>query len=213
MTAARSSTKPTSRPRIEGAREAEILDATLHLLASAGYDRLTMDAVASAAHASKATLYRRWSSKAELVVDAIIRAKGAPQVGASDRGNLRDDLIAVSCHSGGLNDQLTLSVMAAVITALHHDAEFRYAFQERFVRPRMEETLLIYRRARARGEIDADIDVELLGTVLPSVILHRAFVLDLPVDDDVIVRIIDEIVLPAANRMTSTSLTSDKDSE
>jgi AcrR family transcriptional regulator len=64
------------RPRIEGGREDEILDATVAVVAELGYDRLTMDAVATAAKASKATLYRRWSTKAELVVDAISRAKG-----------------------------------------------------------------------------------------------------------------------------------------
>ena len=210
MTPGRATTKPVSRPRVEGDREAEILDATLTLLASAGYDRLTMDAVASAAKASKATLYRRWTSKAELVVDALIRAKGAPQVGDSDQGNLRDDLIAISCHGGGLSDQLTLDTMAAVITALHHDKEFKEAFHERFVTPRMEAALLVYRRAKARGEICSDIDVELLGTVLPAVILYRAFMLDLPVDDDIIVRIIDEIVTPAATRKPA-SPTPDKD--
>ena len=83
----------TLRPRIEGEREAEILDAALELLASSGYDRLTMDAVASAAKASKATLYRRWDTKAELVVDALSRAKGAPQLEPIDTGSLRGDLI------------------------------------------------------------------------------------------------------------------------
>src|SRR3954470_6760096 len=62
---------PRQRPRVEGGREEEILDATVTVLAELGYDRLTMDAVATAAKASKATLYRRWSTKAELVVDAI----------------------------------------------------------------------------------------------------------------------------------------------
>ena len=59
-----------ARPRIEGERESEILDATIAMLLDSGYDRLTMDAVAGRARASKATLYRRWESKASLVVDA-----------------------------------------------------------------------------------------------------------------------------------------------
>jgi AcrR family transcriptional regulator len=201
----------TSRPRVVGEREAEILDATLSLLADSGYDRLTMDAVAAAAKASKATLYRRWSTKAELVVDAIIQAKGTLQVGHSDRGSLREDLIAISCHRGGLNDERSLAVMASLITALHRDQEFHEAFLERFVRPRLEETMLVYRRAMARGEIRPDVDLELLGTVLPAVVLHRAFVLGEPVDDDVVVRIIDEIVLPAATP-TTPEPTTDKDS-
>ena len=63
---------PGGRPRVEGDRELEILDATLEVLADVGYDRLTMDAVAARAKASKATLYRRWNDKASLVVDALL---------------------------------------------------------------------------------------------------------------------------------------------
>src|SRR4051812_13391113 len=93
-----------ARPRIEGDREAEILAATLDLLATAGYDRLTMDAVAAAAKASKATLYRRWSTKAELVIDALQRTGDALHVADPDTGHLRDDLVAVGCSKAGLND-------------------------------------------------------------------------------------------------------------
>ena len=66
------------RPRVEGEREDEILDATLELLIEVGYDRLTMDSVAKRSRASKATLYRRWETKASLAIDALLRAKGAP---------------------------------------------------------------------------------------------------------------------------------------
>ena len=66
---------PAVRPRVEGEREQEILDATLEVLADVGYDRLTMDAVAARAKASKATLYRRWNDKASLVVDALLLVK------------------------------------------------------------------------------------------------------------------------------------------
>ena len=61
-----------TRPRVEGDREQEIFDATLQVLEEVGSDRLTMDAVASAARASKATLYRRWNGKVALVIDALI---------------------------------------------------------------------------------------------------------------------------------------------
>jgi len=80
-----------TRPRIEGDREQEILDAALEVLADVGYDRLTMDAVAQAAKASKATLYRRWNSKATLVVEALAHTKGVPHL--PDTGNLRTDLL------------------------------------------------------------------------------------------------------------------------
>ena len=66
---------PQLRPRVEGDREEEILEATIDLLVEVGYHRLTLDAVAREARASKATLYRRWESKPALVIDALIKAK------------------------------------------------------------------------------------------------------------------------------------------
>jgi AcrR family transcriptional regulator len=190
--------RAVARPRIEGDRETEILDATLELLASTGYDRLTMDAVATAAKASKATLYRRWSTKAELVIDAIERAKQAPQIFDPDTGNLRDDLVLAACHQGGLNDTSTVSVMAGIITALHRDQEFAEAFQERFIEPKVAQTRVFFERAQQRGEIPDDADLDLLMPLLAAVILHRSFVLRLPIDDETVARIVDEIVIPAA---------------
>ncbi len=93
-----------ARPRVEGEREQEILEATLDVLADVGYDRLTMDAVASAARASKATLYRRWETKASLVLEAVLAQKG-PIGEAPDTGTLRGDLIASYCGHGGLADE------------------------------------------------------------------------------------------------------------
>jgi AcrR family transcriptional regulator len=203
----RSASKAVTRPRVEGDREHEILDATLRLLASAGYDRLTMDAVAAAAKASKATLYRRWATKAELVVDAIDRAKGAPRVADVDTGTLRGDLLTMACCQGGINDKHALAVVASVITALHHDREFSEAFHRRFVHPKAAQARVIYERARDRGEIAADVDIDLLAPVLAAVILHRSFVLLEPVDDQMVERIIDEIVIPAATRIPQHAAT------
>ena len=75
-------------------RCAALRDAALELLAEIGYDRLTIDSVAARAHASKATIYRRWPGKAELVVDALTLLKGAPLV--PDTGTLRGDLEAIA---------------------------------------------------------------------------------------------------------------------
>ncbi|MGI8699740.1 MAG: TetR-like C-terminal domain-containing protein [Nocardioidaceae bacterium] len=193
------------RPRVEGDRESEILDAALALLATSGYDRLTMDAVAAAAKASKATLYRRWDTKAELVLDALTRAKQAPRIDPVDTGSLRGDLIAMACHHGGLNDEKVLAVMASVITALHHDKEFADGFHERFLAVKQQQSRELYERAQRRGEIPPGVDLEMLTPTLAAVILHRAFVLRLPVDDATVVRIVDQIVLPAATRGAPSS--------
>lgn len=198
--------RATSRPRVEGDREAEILDAALDLLSSSGYDRLTMDAVATAAKASKATLYRRWDTKAELIVDALMRAKGAPQLEPLDTGTLRGDLIGLACNHGGISDERVLAVMASVMTALQHDVEFADAFHERFLSVKLQQSREIYERAQRRGEIPADANLEILTSTLAAVILHRAFVLRLPVDDETVSRIVDEIVIPAATYGCGTSL-------
>src|SRR5215467_12573472 len=104
-----------ARPRVEGDREQEILTAALEVLADVGYDRLTMDAVAQRAKASKATLYRRWNSKATLVVEALARTKGVPVT--PDTGALRSDLLAAFCGMGGLTDHDTTATLGAVLTA------------------------------------------------------------------------------------------------
>lgn len=186
------------RPRVEGGREEEILDATVAVVAELGYDRLTMDAVATAAKASKATLYRRWSTKAELVVDAISRAKGCPMPEEVDTGSLRGDLISMSCGAGGFTDELPMSVIAGLLTALHRDAELQKAFRERFLAPRQALTNKVYERAVERGEIAPDVDVDLLSVTLPAVVIHHAYILGVEPTDDLILRVIDNVILPAA---------------
>src|SRR3954451_6638713 len=101
------------RPRVEGEREDEILDATVRLLMDVGYDRLTMDAVAAAARASKATLYRRWETKASLVLEAVLAQKG-PADDLPDTGSLRGDLIASHCGHGGLSDERQMAVFGSL---------------------------------------------------------------------------------------------------
>ncbi len=186
-----------SRPRVEGEREDEILDATLELLFELGYDRLTMDAVARRARASKATLYRRWDTKASLVVDAVVRAKQAPAVEDHDTGTLRGDLMSTFCGPHGIAHGKAASALGSVITALMTDPEFSQPFREKFIRPKLEVTRAIYARAVARGEIDDDVDLEIIGPALAGILLHRAFVMGLEPDDDIVRRVVDHVILPA----------------
>jgi AcrR family transcriptional regulator len=186
------------RPRVEGGREDEILDATVALVAELGYDRLTMDAVATAAKASKATLYRRWQTKADLVVDAVTRAKRCPMPEDVDTGSLRGDLISMSCGDGGFKEELPMSVIAGLLTALQRDADLQKAVQERFLGPRFALVNEVYARAVRRGEIAPGVDIQLLATTLPAVIIHHAFILGIEPTDDLILRVIDNVILPAA---------------
>lgn len=185
-----------SRPRVEGDREREILDAALDVLAEVGYDRLTMDAVAAAAKASKATLYRRWSTKQALVVDAVCSQKSGGQV--PDTGSLRDDLITLHCELGGFRDPRSLAVLAAVVTAMARDEEFAETYRRDFIGPKIAAAQIIFDRALARGELRDGVDVGLLAPALPGIVLHRVFLLGEEATPELISQVIDQIIIPAA---------------
>jgi len=187
-----------ARPRVEGEREGEILDATLTLLLEAGYDRLTMDGVATRARASKATLYRRWSSKPALVVDALLRSKRSPDLHDVDTGSLRGDLLATYCGPGGMTERDNVQLLAVVMTALHTDEEFAAEFRDRFLAPKIEVSSRIYERAAARGELCPGIDLSLVGPALAGILLHRSFLLGEQVTAATIEKVVDQIILPAA---------------
>jgi AcrR family transcriptional regulator len=183
------------RPRVEGDREQEILDAALEVLGEVGYDRLTMDAVAHRAKASKATLYRRWNSKATLVVDALASQKTTPPV--PDTGDLRTDLLAAFCGMGGLTDHDTTSTLGAVITAVSTDPEFASEFRRKVVGPKARVSRLVFEQARDRGELRDDLDLDIVVPALAGIVLHRVFLFGEQPDAALIERAIDQIILPA----------------
>ena len=183
------------RPRVEGDRELEILTTTLDVLAESGYDRLTMDAVAGRARVSKATLYRRWKTKANLVIDALLAQKepSAP----ADTGSLRGDLLATFCGMGGLTDARQIAVLGSVVTAISRDADFAEAFRRDFICPKADLNMAIFERARERGEIRPDADLDVIVPALPGIVLHQIFLLGETSTDDLIERVVDQVILPA----------------
>lgn len=192
----RPNTDAPLRPRVEGERELEILGAAIEILAEVGYDLLTMDAVAARAKASKATLYRRWNGKPDLVIDALITRKGAPAP-VPDTGTLRGDLVESFCGNHGMTDPEQMAIMGSVITAISRDGEFAEVFRRDFIGPKAVASAVIFDRAKARGEIAADIDMEIVIPALPGIVLHRLFLLGEQPDEDLITRVIDHVILPA----------------
>ena len=188
-----------ARPRVEGDREQEILDAAIAVLVDVGYDRLTMDAVATRAKASKATLYRKWAGKADLVIDALMSEKSPVEV-PEDTGSLRGDLLAMFCGHGGLTDRHQTALLGSVVTAIGRDPEFATAFREKFIAPKVAVGRAVYERARQRGELRDDIDLDILTAALPGIVLHRGFLLGDPPTQDLIARVVDQVILPAATR-------------
>ncbi len=182
------------RPRVRGEREAQIFDAVIALLLENGYDKLTLDAVASQVHVSKATLYRKWADKSELVVEALVSRMPTPD--DVDTGSLRGDLLGLACESDGMTSVLP-TLVAALMPAVHRDPDLFDLLRTRFIEPKRERSLTLYRRAQARGEIGADADLHRLAEILPAMAIHEFVVLGRPFTPQGAVGILDGIVLPA----------------
>lgn len=185
----------STRPRVEGDREQEILGAALDVLADVGFDLLTMDAVAREARASKATLYRRWEGKTPMIIEALLSHRGEERL--PDTGSLREDLLASFCGIGGLDDPRQIGVLASVMTAVARDEEFATAFRRDFIGPKQRTARAIFDRASARGEIDESVDLDLIAPALSAIVVHRTLLLGEPPGPDLITRVIDQIILPA----------------
>ena len=202
-----------TRPRVEGVREHEILEAALDVLSDVGYDRLTMDAVALRAKASKATLYRRWNGKVSLVIDALHHHhQDEASASPADTGSLRGDLIEIYCGTGKLTDQPEVATFGAILTAVMRDPQFAAAFRRDVVAPKLAAAQVVFERAIERGEIDARVDIGLLAPALAGIVMHRLILVGEAPTRETVVDVIDHIILPAATAV-GASVPSHKESD
>jgi len=156
------------RPRSAEAERA-ILDAALEELATSGVDGFSVEAVAARAGVGKTTIYRRWSNRDALILDALstLEAETQPRIKGI---SVRDDLVLTletiqRRHKGSVHERLLPRVMAA---AQSHP-ELMTGYQERVIERRREYVREILRRGVATGELRADLDVELalMAVVFP----------------------------------------------
>ncbi|WP_396641687.1 TetR/AcrR family transcriptional regulator [Microbacterium sp.] len=181
-------------------RDPEILQAAIDILAEEGFDGMTIDMVATRAKAGKATLYRRWPSKAELVLDAIGCMKAADLSPATlpDTGTLRGDLIGMITSRTAEDAERRLRVMAGVAALLTREPELTDAASAVLMAPRIAAIRGLLERALARGEIRADADLDALAELLPAMAAFRGLVERKPIDREYQISLIDGILLPAA---------------
>lgn len=182
--------------RVDELRHGEILEAALAELQDVGYDRMTMDAVARRAGASKATLYRHWPSKADLVVDAIRLLGHASDETSTDTGSLRGDLLALLVGTHGPEAQDSLCVIRGMVSACATDPELARAFQAQIVSHKREVALAILRRAQRRGEVSEATDIHFLVDVVPGMLVFRRLLTTDPVDAAYLTRLVDEVWMP-----------------
>ena len=145
----------TRRSRITPEREAELYGAVLDLLREVGYDALTMDAVAARTRSSKATLYRQWGSKPELVVKAL-RHKKPSRLSEIDTGSLRGDFHELVLREDDCEMAQGLRADAGPGHGGPREPGSPAAFRELLIEPEMEELRHVLGRAVDRGEIRAD---------------------------------------------------------
>jgi AcrR family transcriptional regulator len=185
--------------RRDPAKDQKILDAAVEVLAETGFDGMTIDMVASRAGAGKATVYRRWASKNELVLDAVACMKKGDldTLQIPDTGSLRGDLVAM-IRPPSINDaERKLKVMAGLASMLSSAPELADAANEAIVEPRARINRMLLNRAIERGEISSDVDIQLISLISPSMVAYRTLIMRKPVDREFLITLIDGVVLPA----------------
>lgn len=179
-------------------REAELLAVTLELMQEHGYERLTLEAVATTAHASKATLYRRWPTKAELVLAAFV--EGTRQVAVDpDTGTLRGDLLRLG-ESIRAHVSTHMSTIRAVLVEISWSAELEATMQEQFLDQRKALMSHVLARAVARGEIQASAVTEDLWDVLPGYLIYRSVLTGRVASRRTIQDLVDNVLIPSLTR-------------
>lgn len=179
-------------------REAELLAVTLRLLQEHGYDRLTVDEVASAARASKATVYRRWPSKAELVLAAFI--EGVRQVAvAPETGTLRGDLVRLGEVCCQETRQLA-STIRAVMVEVSRNPALNEVMQRQFIDQRKALIRHVLQQAVDRGEIAQEAITDELWDLLPGYLIFRSIMPGRPPTRRTVQVLVDNVLIPGLTR-------------
>ena len=179
-------------------REAELLAVTLELLQEHGYDRLTVDAVATTARASKATIYRRWPTKAELVLAAFV--EGTRQVAVDpDTGTLRGDLLRLG-KSICAHVSTHASTIRAVLVEVSRSAELDAMMQEQFLDQRKALMSHVLAQAVGRGEIEASAITDDLWDLLPGYLIYRSVLTGRAPSRRTIQDLVDNVLIPGLTR-------------
>ncbi|WP_324195321.1 TetR/AcrR family transcriptional regulator [Nocardia abscessus] len=187
---------PIRRPRMTPDREYELLTAALDLLREVGYEALSMDTLAARAHCSKATLYRMWPTKPQLIA-AALRATGPTDAKDIDTGSLRGDLVAMADRFVPRAEQDT-ALIAALDHAIITNPDLAATLRAVLLEPDTADLARFVDRAVERGELPARPPAaELLSPLFFGVFVTRPVFDGSLADADYITRFIDDIVLPA----------------
>jgi AcrR family transcriptional regulator len=186
------STRLPGRPREERADRA-ILAAALELMADHGVRDLRMDDVAARAGVGKATIYRRYSSKDELVAAAV--AGLVSEIAVPDTGSTRTDLLAVMNRAVEVyRGSVEAGVMPSLVEAMSRDPELARTVRERVLAPRRAALRDVLERGVDRGDLRPDLDFELALDTLGGPLFYRLLVTGGPIDERLAEAVVDLIM-------------------
>lgn len=184
---------------VRTARHAAIFDAVFELLGDVGYDRMSMDAVAARARASKATIYRAWPNKPDLVMDALVyRFGGIPD--APDTGSLRGDLTALMSGACQIANGPDGSIVTGLMSAATRNGELSRTLYRCTYELKHSVHSTIIGRAVARGELSSETKPELMHELMHSLVLTRKLWAVGPLDDEYVAHVVDDVLLPVLQR-------------
>lgn len=169
------------RPRSEEIQQ-RILQATYELLNEVGFMALTIEGVAARAEVGKPTIYRRWSTKAKLVMDAFLSVV-APEISFPDTGSVKEDFRIQIQKIVKVMNSPRGEVLATVIGSGQMDAELMTAFRENWLLPRRNDAKRVFKRGMERGELRSDVNAEVAIDALYSPLFYRLLLKHAPLTE------------------------------
>jgi AcrR family transcriptional regulator len=172
---------------------AAALAATLEELAEGGYASLSLERVARRAGVHKTTLYRRWGTREELVLEAMLE-RAAEHISVPDTGSLREDLLELARTAAANASSPEVAAMArAVVAGSPFDSRMAAA-NRRFWAERLALDAVIVERAIARGEVPAGTDAQRVIEAVLGPIHLRLLLTGAPVDHEFLAGVVDIVV-------------------
>ncbi|MFF2079594.1 TetR-like C-terminal domain-containing protein [Kitasatospora sp. NPDC058162] len=199
----RAAREALARPVRRRGKELEnaIFEAALDQLTSGGYARLTMEGVAAAARTGKAALYRRWTSKVELVIDALDATLPRPY-GIPDLGSARAELLQlIELFTDAICSPAGAALHALMAELSQQQAEvFKDFIVQRVIGPTKDTILEILRRGVERGDVRPDAVSPLVADVVPAMLMFQMKVSESDLAPDFAVRLVDDVLVPMVRR-------------
>jgi len=206
-----SSARAIGRPR-EARADRAIIAAALELMAERGVHALRMDDVADRAGVGKATIYRRYRSKEQLVTDAV----GAlvSEIEVPDSGSTHGDLLALMHEAVELyRGSLAARLMPTIVDEMSRNGELAAVARDRFLTARRAALRTVFERAVRRGDLRRDLDLELALDVLAGPLFYRLLVTGGPIDERLAEGVVELILrgfAPTRARAGKPSTTKDE---